>query len=188
MRITGGRYKGRSLRCPKSGVRPVTAKMREAVFSILLSRLGSLEGLSFLDLFCGSGIMSLEAASRGVSYVEGVERDLRKRELLIENFSILQADQTGSRLCFQDVESYLRGCQNNPFDLLYIDPPFRRPDKQELLTALDDRFLHAESLVLLHHPVQEALPAVLKNGLVLLKKKQYGGSQLRIYRLGKSGM
>jgi 16S rRNA (guanine966-N2)-methyltransferase len=63
MRITGGKYRGRIVEVPKGTleIRPAMDRMRESVFAVL----GDLSGLSFLDLFSGSGIIAMEAASRG---------------------------------------------------------------------------------------------------------------------------
>ena len=77
MRITGGIYRGRRIVCPPGIIRPAMDMMRESLFSIL----GPLEGMSFLDLFSGSGCVGIEAASRGASLVHLVEKDRQKREI-----------------------------------------------------------------------------------------------------------
>jgi 16S rRNA (guanine966-N2)-methyltransferase len=74
MRITGGQYRGRVVKCPPGVIRPAMDRMRESLFSIL----GSLEGMSFLDMFSGSGVVGLEAASRGAKPVHVVEKDFKK--------------------------------------------------------------------------------------------------------------
>jgi 16S rRNA (guanine966-N2)-methyltransferase len=86
MRITGGNYRGRILECPHGELelRPSMDRMRESVFAVL----GGLEGLSFLDLFAGTGAIGLEAASRGAYPVVCVEKDRKKRETLIRNLNI----------------------------------------------------------------------------------------------------
>jgi 16S rRNA (guanine(966)-N(2))-methyltransferase RsmD len=61
LRITGGELRGRRLYVPKTGIRPTTGRVREALFSML----GSIEGARVLDLFCGSGALGIEALSRG---------------------------------------------------------------------------------------------------------------------------
>ena len=68
MRITGGILRGRQVKIPAGTIRPAMDRVRESVFSAL----GDLTGLSFLDFFSGSGIIALEAASRGASYIEAV--------------------------------------------------------------------------------------------------------------------
>jgi 16S rRNA (guanine966-N2)-methyltransferase len=61
MRVTGGIYRGRIVKCPKGVIRPAMDRMRESMFSVL----GYMDGLSFLDVFSGSGMIGIEAASRG---------------------------------------------------------------------------------------------------------------------------
>ena len=78
MRITGGLLGGRRINIPEGVIRPAMDRMRESVFAIL----GDLTGVSFLDIFSGSGIIALEAASRGATYIEAVEMDQIKRKTL----------------------------------------------------------------------------------------------------------
>ena len=84
MRITGGSLKNRQVECPKGIIRPAMDRMRESVFSIL----GDLSGLSFLDLFTGSGVCGLEAYSRGAYPVYLVEKDADKFPVLLKNVSM----------------------------------------------------------------------------------------------------
>ena len=70
MRVTGGRYRGRTVKCPKGVIRPAMDRMRESLFNIL----GNISGESFLDLFSGSGVVGIEAASRGAEPVVLVEK------------------------------------------------------------------------------------------------------------------
>ena len=84
MRITGGTLCGRQVKVPGGLIRPAMDRMRESVFAVL----GDLTGSSFLDIFSGSGIIALEAASRGAIYIEAVEMDPLKRKTLLENVKI----------------------------------------------------------------------------------------------------
>jgi 16S rRNA (guanine(966)-N(2))-methyltransferase RsmD len=86
MRITGGTLKGRRIEVPRGIIRPAMDRMRESIFAVL----GDLSGLSFLDIFSGSGIIALEAASRGAGPVEAVEMDPHKRKTLIKNVPSLR--------------------------------------------------------------------------------------------------
>ncbi|WGK69662.1 RsmD family RNA methyltransferase [Candidatus Haliotispira prima] len=201
MRITAGLYKGRSLRCPKEDIRPVMSKMRESIFSMMVSRFGSLENLRFLDLFCGSAIMSVEAASRGISFIEAVDKDRRKKKILEENLSIVQVPR---KLHIVDVYRYLAQAARparepaEPFDIIYIDPPFQMDNKAKILQSLAPSLYHENSLVMIHLPKQEEslLPPSLSpehstdkagkqaGGLVLERTKYYGGSALCLYGQG----
>ena len=77
MRITGGKYRSRVVKCPPGVIRPAMDRMRESMFSIL----GDLRDLSFLDVFSGSGVIGLEAASRGSTDIQLVELDSGKKKV-----------------------------------------------------------------------------------------------------------
>ena len=75
MRIISGKFKARKIRPPKNlPVRPTTDFAKEGLFNVLRSRL-DLEGADVLDLFCGTGNMSVEFVSRGASLVNSVDQD-----------------------------------------------------------------------------------------------------------------
>src|SRR6476620_12094520 len=89
-RIIGGTAGGRRLRTPGGeATRPTSDRVREALFSALESRLGSLTGLRFLDLYAGSGAVGLEAMSRGAGVVTAVESDRRTARLVQQNADAL---------------------------------------------------------------------------------------------------
>ena len=152
MRITGGSLKGRQVRVPPGVIRPAMDKMRESVFAVL----GDLTGLSFLDLFSGSGIIALEAASRGAECVEAVESDPRKRNTLLENAQ-LSPQRINCR--FMPVELYIKRYKK-AFDVIFCDPPFPYQFKAELVRAIcDSSLVKDNTLILLHHPQDEDMTA-----------------------------
>ena len=126
MRITGGRYRGRQVKCPKGIIRPAMDRMRESLFSIL----GDLTGLSFLDLFSGSGLVGLEAASRGAAPVVLVEKDPGKKRVILENLTI--AEENKPRLYLMPVERFLKRF-DTPYDIVYLDPPFPYGEKVKMV-------------------------------------------------------
>src|SRR6187402_1930426 len=92
MRIIAGKYGGRLLRVPKGdATRPTADRTREALFSILVSRIGSFEGLAVADLFAGSGALGLEALSRGAASCLFVEQDKPALDALRANITKLGA-------------------------------------------------------------------------------------------------
>ena len=178
MRITGGTYGGRRVTCPKGVIRPAMDRMRESLFSIL----GDISGDSFLDLFSGSGVVGIEAASRGAEPVVLVEKDGRKRRTIEENVAFVESR---IEVVTMAAEQYLARLQRR-FDLVYLDPPFKYGDKAALLQRTDT----AEALVpgglcLLHLPSQEQLPESVGE-LTLIDRRTYGGSTLLFYRNGRS--
>ncbi len=127
MRITGGLYRGRTILCPPGVIRPSMDRMRQSLFSIL----GDLEGVSFLDLFSGTGILGVEAASRGAEPVLLVEKDPKKKSVIQKNISFVE---TGIELVISPVERFLRVNQR-PWDIVFLDPPFAMEGKGAVLDA-----------------------------------------------------
>ncbi len=126
MRVTGGRLGGRTVRVPQAGVRPMQDRVRQALFSILGERI---LGCRFLDLFAGSGVVGIEAWSRGAAEVWWVERDGRVYTILKENVENLcweegEERREGLRLIRADVWRFLSKPAETSFDIIFIDPPF----------------------------------------------------------------
>jgi 16S rRNA (guanine966-N2)-methyltransferase len=121
MRIIAGQYRGRPLVAPKGDTtRPTADRTREALFSMLTSRLGSFEGLRVLDLFAGSGALGLEALSRGAATCTFVEQDSAALDCLRNNIARLGALHAEIRA--QSVMAL--GPAPAPYDLVLIDPPY----------------------------------------------------------------
>jgi 16S rRNA (guanine(966)-N(2))-methyltransferase RsmD len=180
MRITGGAYCGRTIELPDSSmeIRPAMDRMRESVFAIL----GDLTGLSFLDLFSGSGIIALEAASRGAYPVTCVERDRTKFPTLLRNVSI---SEKHIECKAQPVELFLARNRES-FDLVFLDPPFPYSYRLDLLKLLSKKeSLLAGGLLLIHFPREDRLPDKIDR-LLLEDERRYGRSIVRFYRKDKS--
>jgi 16S rRNA (guanine966-N2)-methyltransferase len=120
MRIIAGHWRGRPLVVPKGdATRPTADRTREALFSMLVSRLGSFEGLRVADLFAGSGALGLEALSRGAAHCTFVEQESAALDALRSNIAKLAA-QADVRA--QSVMALPPASQ--PCDLLLLDPPY----------------------------------------------------------------
>jgi 16S rRNA (guanine(966)-N(2))-methyltransferase RsmD len=143
-------------------------KMRESVFGCL----GDLTGLSFLDIFSGSGIIALEAASRGASLIEAVEQDKQKRKILLDNVSISPC-RINCR--FMPAELYVKRAKS-AFDIIFLDPPFPYHFKWELVAKIAASSLVANGgRILLHRPRPDYLRADIPN-LEKTDSRQYGRS------------
>ena len=183
MRITGGHLKGRQVKVPHGQIRPAMDRMRESVFAIL----GDLSGISFLDLFSGTGIIALEAASRGAEYIEAVEMDPTKRKILLENAQI-SPQRIYCR--FISAELYVKRAKRC-FDMIFCDPPFPYQFKWELIVAISSSYLVKEnSLLMLHRPKEDRqLTGLQENPLPQLYKedyREYGRSVVDFFRFKKS--
>jgi 16S rRNA (guanine966-N2)-methyltransferase len=121
LRIIAGAWRGRPIEAPPGqGTRPTADRVRETLFSMLASRLGSLEELRVADLFAGSGALGLEALSRGAASASFVESDSKAAAVIRRNADKLGAGDRiqvfgGSALALRRAE---------PFDLVLADPPY----------------------------------------------------------------
>ena len=124
MRIIAGALGGRNLKTVEGpGYRPATAKVREAIFSMLSSRGVVWSGLRVLDLFAGSGSLSFEALSRGAQEVCLVEREPKVVQCLNQNVEALDVSDR-CRVAESDVLRFLRGRAYQPYDVIFADPPY----------------------------------------------------------------
>lgn len=122
MRIIAGEWRGRPLIAPAgSNTRPTADRAREGLFSMLASRLGSLEGLQVADLFAGSGALGLEALSRGAAHCLFVDNDRAAVEAIKRNLVKLNASARGD-VRAQSVER--AALPSAPCDLVMLDPPY----------------------------------------------------------------
>jgi 16S rRNA (guanine966-N2)-methyltransferase len=122
MRIIAGEWRGRALAAPKGeATRPTADRVREALFSMLASRLGSFEGLAVADLFAGSGALGLEALSRGAGTCLFVEQHRTALDALRANIEKLAAK--GAQVRAASVMAL--GPNPAPLDLVMMDPPYR---------------------------------------------------------------
>lgn len=182
MRITGGEYRGRTVRVPKGrlDIRPSMDRMRESIFAVL----GDLGGLSFLDLFSGTGIIGLEAASRGAAPVVCVEKDPAKREILIANAGISE-ERIECRI--MPVELFVSRCRDS-FDLAFCDPPFPYRFRLDLVHKISSAgLLKPDGRLLLHRPSEDPMPERV-DSLRLEDRRSYGRSIVDIYRFGEGGI
>ena len=166
MRITGGKLKGRVIKCPDGIIRPAMDRMRESVFAIL----GDLEGKSWLDLFSGSGTIAIEAVSRGSKEVQLCEKDKIKIKQVLENVSITEKELGVKIGChFMAVELFLKRCKDK-FDYIFLDPPFPYKYRLDLLKIIEQRKLVKEGgFVMIHFPEEDMLPEQI--GTLSLKDK-----------------
>ena len=120
MRIIAGAWRGRTIVAPKGdATRPTADRTREALFSMLTSRLGDFEGLSVADLFAGSGALGLEALSRGAESCLFVEHDKPALDSLRANIAKL-----GAKADVRAQSVLTLGPAAKPYDLILLDPPY----------------------------------------------------------------
>ncbi len=122
MRIVAGKWRGRLLKSPPGeATRPTADRVREALFSMLTSRLGDFDGLRVADLYAGTGALGLEALSRGCAHVAFVENERVALDVLKANIALLGADRATAVLALP-VEAI--GSAAVPYDVVLLDPPY----------------------------------------------------------------
>lgn len=122
-RIVAGAAGSLSLQVPRSGTRPTSDRVREAVFSALDAR-DVVRGARVVDLYAGSGALGLEAASRGAASVQLVEKAREAAEVCRRNARTVGATVPGAvSVHAVSVRSFLAGAAG-PFDLVFADPPY----------------------------------------------------------------
>ncbi|MDR0447904.1 MAG: RsmD family RNA methyltransferase [Treponema sp.] len=175
MRITGGTLKGRTFPVPVGIIRPAMERMRESVFAVL----GDLTGASFLDFFSGSGIIAMEAASRGAVYLETVESDKHKRKTLLDNTAF---SPVRIHCRFMPVELYIRRARRS-FDFIFCDPPFTHQYKTELLDRIGTSpLMNNTSLLMIHRPKKEQfMKQIVQENLLLKETRYYGNSAVDFF-------
>lgn len=133
LRIIGGDWRSRKLRFPDAGgVRPTPARTRETLFNWLSFHLA---GSDCLDLFSGSGALGLEALSRGAAQATLVDNNAALTAALRSNLRLL-GSESGAVVC-TGADTYLNQRTRQPFDIIFMDPPFRQGWLATLLPLLD---------------------------------------------------
>ena len=128
MRIITGKYKGRHFDIPRSfKARPTTDFAKENIFNVLIQYI-DFEGATALDLFSGTGSISLELLSRGCSQVVSVEMDRDHHRFILDCISKLRNEKNVQCSMFNvqclrgDVFRYIKSCKQQ-FDFIFADPP-----------------------------------------------------------------
>ena len=172
MIITGGLYKGRKIFSPDDNItRPTLSKVRQGVFNTLYSMLGEFEDKTFLDLFGGSGIMGLEALSRGFKEVLVCEKNPKVVQIIKKNYSQLKLNPN---LKIGDSLKLISKINQN-FDVIYIDPPYFSGVYENIFNELS-KFDLTETIIVAEHA--EPLSISTFN---LIKSKNYGGKLVSFY-------
>src|SRR5271154_5237126 len=154
MRITGGKLGGRKLVAPDDGrVRPTSDRTRQAIFNILRHKdfgIGfALEGAAVLDLFAGTGALGIEALSHGARWCLLVDDNADSRAIQRENVEALGL--TGAtKIWRRDATDLgpLGPGAGGPFELVFLDPPYRKNLIARSLASLKDGgWLAANALI-----------------------------------------
>ena len=161
LRIIGGRWRSRKISFAEApGLRPTGERIRETLFNWLQFDIAD---KTILDPFAGSGALSLEAISRGAKKACLIEKNRKVFKSLESNFKLL--DSLQYQLNNSDSIIFLDKQNNNPFDLVFLDPPFNQNLIPMTLKLLSQKnYLHNESQIYIESEY-EITPTLLENHL-----------------------
>ncbi|MCV7067798.1 16S rRNA (guanine(966)-N(2))-methyltransferase RsmD [Mycolicibacterium farcinogenes] len=182
-RIIAGALGGRRIAVPRSGTRPTSDRVREAVFNALSARL-DFTGLSVLDLYAGSGALGLEALSRGAGWALFVESDARAAAVIAENIAALGVRAATVRR--GSVDTVLSGGTTRPVDLVFADPPYDLDDAavDAMLTLLARAgWVRGGSYVLVERRAS-GQPVSWPEGWDALSARRYGDTRVELAEVG----
>jgi len=144
MRITAGEFRSRTLNVPDiEGLRPTSSRVREAIFNML----GDIEEWKILDLFSGSGVMAIEALSRGAEQVISIEQDrnaCRHLHLLAKKFNV----ESHWMIQQASLPKALETIQGQSFDWIFADPPYDIGIAEQIPIWLQQENITTSSLVI----------------------------------------
>lgn len=181
MRVVAGEYGGRRLKAvPGMKTRPTTDKVKEAMFNIIGPYL---EGGQVLDLFAGSGGLSIEAVSRGADHATLVDRQYQAIKTIHENLSVTKEEDKFTVLkgdAYKMLNKLAK--QEQGFDYVFLDPPYKKQQILELMEQLKKlRLLNTDALIICETDQVADLPEELAD-FELIKKADYGITELTFYR------
>ena len=177
LRIIGGQWRSRKLSFPDVvGLRPTPDRVRETLFNWLAAHI---RDSRCLDLFAGSGSLGFEALSRYARHVTMVEMDKGAAQQLSKNLSTLQSQQ--ATVIQRDALSWLADSAE-PFDIIFLDPPFRRDLLDTVCQRLEQGgWLSDEALIYIEREREGVAPQLPANWR-LLKDKQAGQVCYQLYQ------
>ncbi len=188
MRIIGGRLRGRRLAAPgaagggRAHLRPTSDRVREALFNLLghgdYASPPPPEGRRVLDLFAGTGALGLEALSRGAERAVFVEDFAAALALIRENVEALGL--TGQARVWRRDATRLGPCRGAPFDLVFLDPPYRSGlAGAALASAREGGWMAPQAVIVVELAADEAPPE--PDWLTLADRRRYGDTQVLIF-------
>lgn len=183
MRVVAGIQKGRRLKKPDGqDLRPTSARVREALLSILSHRTPEAR---VLDLYAGTGALGLESLSRGAHQVVFVDNHVAATRILRANITRCGHDEQ-SLVISQDVETFLTSPPSfgepPAFDIVFVDPPYHTTDLARLLERLSlSGKITSQGVVILEHFFKHAVPGQIGD-LTQTRQSRYGDTMLTFYQ------
>ena len=185
MRVIAGKFRGRSLKSPRSlNARPTSDRLRETLFNVIAPRI---QEARFLDLCAGSGAVGIEALSRGAAHVTFVDRAKAMGALIASNLELCRIPATESSIVTAEAAAFLQLSakrKSEPWDIIFFDPPYA-DDYLPTLEAVGLRaedLLNADGLLIVEHDKRNLLPDRV-GSLQRTRILKQGDSALSFYKV-----
>lgn len=173
MNITGGKYNRQKINAPDEKItRPTLSKVRMSVFNTLGTMI-DFGGKTFLDMYAGSGIMGLEAVSRGFESATAIEKNKKVYNVIKSNFSVYEKENNLTLILGDSLNICKK--MNQKFDVIYIDPPYYSGVYEKSLEIIENI---SYGIVVVEHVVEIKIPPHLD----LVKQKKYGDKYVSFLR------
>ena len=180
VRIIAGYYGGRMLGAPRGRTtHPMGERVRGAMFNSLMAEL---PGTRILDAFAGTGVIGLEALSRGAVRVVAVEKSRPAQKIIAENVELLGLEDSDAYRLFRGkVSQYMSTHPEDSFDIIFVDPPYHEYNQH--LSTIEKLFglLKTGGLMVISKP-DKCEDLVLPNGIVVVDNRSYGEAHLMYCR------
>lgn len=179
IRIIAGKHRGRKLPVlAADGLRPTTDRVKETVFNWLMPYMADSR---CLDCFAGAGSLGFEAYSRGAEQVTMIELNKSAATQLMANAQTLKAQSI--QVTQSDTLAFLNSSPQ-PFDIIFIDPPFRQGLAEKVIQRVSKGWLSEDAMVYVETESENALPDIPENWH-LLKEKKAGQVVYRLFQVNQ---
>ena len=181
MRVIGGNARGRRLKVPQGQtMRPTAARVKEALFNILPH---DLSGARVLDLFAGTGNLTIEALSRGAAAAILVDSSFESGKAIRENLRRLHLiDRTKVWIMPATRALRLLARHGDTFDMIFLDPPYDRQWIDRTLQIIArERLLRASGMVIAEHSIREDVEPRY-DSLALHDQRRYGSTRVSFFK------
>lgn len=189
MRIISGAYKGRPIGSPKGmDTRPTTDRVRESIMSSLYSALGSYSGKNVLDVFAGSGAMSLESLSRGACFALLIDESNDSQRIIKRNLENLNIDDSEARCIRRNVLKNGIGEHGLEFDIVFLDPPYSvKPDEiLRLIESSKEKGSFSDECIFVYELSKDNMDLIddllVRRGFDILTKRVYGNTYVILFK------
>lgn len=176
MRVIAGSAKSMPLKTIQGvETRPTTDRIKETLFNMLQPYLCESR---FLDLFAGSGGIGIEALSRGADYCAFIEKNKKATAVIQENLCFTKLEGRGEVYCQDVLRALVRLEWEEPFDCIFMDPPYQKELEKQVLEILQDAsYVTKDTLIVVEASLETSFDYLEAYGFSMIKEKKYKTNQ-----------